>query len=114
MTWFAIDCNIWTNPKVHELANKLGITPETAICRIGRIWSWAMLAENETGDITHVPDSELASIARWTKKPEFFINALIECGFLENRDGRKYLHDWASVNGRFLVKMRKDRERKSG
>lgn len=113
MTWFAIDCNIWTNPKVKKLADVLRVDQEAAVCRLARIWSWAMLAESEDGEITHIPDEELAGIARWKKKPSDLAAALVECGFVDVRDGRRFLHGWGAINGKFQASKRRDRERKS-
>lgn len=112
-TWFALDCSIWTNPKIAKLAGMLNVDIDAAVCKIARIWSWAMLSENEDGEVTYIPDDELAGIARWKKKPSVLVSALNECGFIDDVDGRKFLHGWASANGKYPRRKREDRERKT-
>jgi len=110
--WIALDCNIYTNPKTIELADVLGLDIDTTVAKLSRLWSWAMLAGNESGDITHLPPEEVAAIMRWKKKPEMLYCALVSHGFIDVTDNRKIIHDWHELNGKQIIKKRQDRERK--
>lgn len=111
-TWFALDCNIYTNPKVCQLSLKLHLDIDSTVGKLGRLWSWAKLAGNEYGYIGRLPSSEIAGIMRWTKKPDTLVDALVECRFLtRDEDGGLSLHDWYEFNGKSTEKSRKDRER---
>ncbi len=111
--WVALDCNIYTNPKILEMSEGLGLDVDTAVGKLTRLWSWAVQSENESGDISRLPASEIAAIMRWKKKPEVLMNALISYGFIDVTDEGKFLHDWKNLNGKYVSKKRYDRERKS-
>ena len=112
-TWFAMDSMVHVSPKVLVLAERLGLDVDTTVGKLARLWAWAKLAQNETGVIGRLPDSELAGIMRWKKKPETVTNALLESGLLERTaNGELCIHGWYEVNGKSAEKARKDRERK--
>lgn len=110
--WFAIDCNLFTHPKILGLSSSLNIDVDTLVGKLGRLWAWAKLSENEDGHIGHLPDQEIADIMRWKKKAGTLVDALVEHGFLDVCEGGKILHGWAELNGEFTRKKRKDSERK--
>lgn len=112
VTWFGMDCNIYTNPKVLKFADGAKLDADAAVGKLGRLYAWAALSGNEDGEISHLPNEEIAAIMRWKKKPDALISLLLECGLLDELDGRRRIHDWDKLNGNFLRKNRKDRERK--
>lgn len=113
VTWFGMDCNIFTNPKVLDFAGMLKLDVDTAVGKLGRLYGWAALSGNETGNISHLPAEEIAAIMRWKKKAETLVAALLRSGLLDElEDGGLGIHDWDELNGNFLQKKRKDRERK--
>lgn len=112
-TWFAMDCNVFTNPKVLRLAAALKLDVDAAVGKLGRLWAWAMLTGNEDGFIGFLPDDEVADIMRWKKKSAALIGAMIECGLLEDGEDGKVLHGWTDLNGNFQSKKRRERERKT-
>lgn len=111
--WIALDCNIHTNPKTLTLSYVLGLDVDTMVGKLTRLWSWAAQTGNETGDITYLPDEEIAAIMRWKKKPEALVMALIVHGFIDEVGDKKLLHDWQELNGKMMAKKRYDKERKS-
>lgn len=113
MAWIAVDVNLHTHPKTSALCEKLNLDPDTAVGKLARLWAWAMQSENESGEITHLRQEDLAAIMRWNKKPAVLYSALLESGFLEEKDGKVYMHGWDERNGEFLKSKRKDRERHS-
>ena len=112
-TWFAMDCNVFTNPKVLRFAAALKLDADAAVGKLGRLWAWAMLTGNEDGFIGFLPDEEIADIMRWKKKPALLTAALTECGLLEDGADGKVLHGWMELNGNFQSKKRRERERKT-
>lgn len=113
ITWFGMDCNIFTNPKVLRFAESVKLDVDAAVGKLGRLYGWAAQCGNETGDISHLPTGELAAIMRWRKKPSVLLDALLESGLLDRAaDGRISIHHWDELNGNYMRKKRLDRERK--
>ena len=110
--WFAMSCTIHTDPKVLALSADLKLDPDTVVGKLGRLYAWAMLAGNETGEISHLPASEIADIMRWKKKPETLLRALVDNCLIDEVEGRKFLHSWGKYNGAQIAKRRRDTERK--
>lgn len=111
--WFAADCCIHTNPKVVELAAELKLDIDATVGKLCRLWAWAMLSDNESGQIGKLPASEIAAIMRWNKKPDALLRALVNHRFLDQtEDGGLELHGWYEMNGKSAEKSRRDRERK--
>lgn len=112
ITWFAIDCNLYTHPKMLNLSAMLQVDVDTMVGKLGRLWAWAKLAGNEDGNIGRLPVQEIADIMRWKKKPKALFDALESCGFLEVSDAGIIIHGWSELNGEFTRKKRRDSERK--
>lgn len=112
-TWFAVDSMIHLNPQVLDLSTRLGLDVDTTVGKLARLWSWAKLAQVETGELGMLPDTELAAILRWKKKPALLTEALLASGVLvRHEDGVLCLTDWYEINGKSAEKARKNRERK--
>ena len=75
------------------------------------LWWWA-LDYAQSGDLSEYTDEDIADAACWDEDPKIFINALVEAGFLDEDDGRKFIHDWRDYAGKLLEKRQIDRERK--
>ena len=112
-SWFALACNVYTHPKTLRLAEALHMSVNETVGALGRLWAWAVQSSNEDGVIGFLPERELADIMRWRKKPAILLQALLDCGFLEQTAQGKCLHDWAELNGKFQTKKRTERERKA-
>ncbi|MEG2383482.1 MAG: DnaD domain protein [Oscillospiraceae bacterium] len=112
--WFAVDCNVYTHPKVLDLAQLLSIDVDTLVGKLGRLWSWAMLSGSETGEMPHMPEQEIADIMRYKKPAKKLVAAMLQCGLIDITGETLYIHDWTELNGGFAEKKRKERERKSG
>ena len=112
ITWFAIDCNLYTHPKMMKLSATLKTDVDTLVGKLGRLWAWAKLSGNEDGNIGQLPAQEIADIMRWKKSAQALLSALTDCGFLDISDSGNFLHGWAELNGDFTKKKRKDNDRK--
>jgi hypothetical protein len=74
--------------------------PEGAPMMIIRLW--AHCQHRKTGRFPNMSDDALAIICRWNRSPSELKAILIECGFINNRDGILTIHDWENTN-RILV-----------
>ncbi len=112
ITWFAIDCNLYTHPKMLRLSASLKTDIDTLVGKLGRLWAWAKLSGNENGEIGELPAQEIADIMRWKKGSKSLLSALIDCGFIDASEDGIFLHGWAELNGNMTAKKRRDSERK--
>lgn len=112
LTWFAIDCNLYTHPKMLKLSEALKTDVDTLVGKLGRLWAWAKLSGNEDGNIGQLPAQEIADIMRWKKSAKSLCAALLECGFLDQTEAGLFLHGWSELNGEMTRKKRRDCERK--
>lgn len=112
ITWFAIDCNLYTHPKMLRLSSSLKTDVDTLVGKLGRLWAWAKLSGNENGEIGELPAQEIADIMRWKKGSKALLSALIECGFIDASEDGIFLHGWAELNGNMTAKKRRDNDRK--
>lgn len=112
ITWFAIDCNLYTHPKMLRLSASLKTDVDTLVGKLGRLWAWAKLSGNENGEIGELPAQEIADIMRWKKGSKTLLSALIDCGFIDASEDGIFLHGWAELNGNMTAKKRRDNDRK--
>lgn len=113
ITWFSMDCNVYTNPKILQFAQEAKLDVDAAVGKLGRLYAWAAQCGSEDGDITFLPPQEVAEIMRWKKKPGLLLELLERCGLLARTEtGQIRIHGWDERNGSFLRNRRKDRERK--
>ena len=97
--WFRVESNMVTHPKVYRLAELLKISCAAAkpnVIAAGMLiglCSWATQNAAD-GDLTGVPASAIAEAAGWQKKPQVFVDALIEARLADCENGELWLHDW--------------------
>src|SRR4030095_4753934 len=63
---------------------------------------WFHCQSRKTSRFPNLPDRALASICRWTGKPESLLPILLECGFVIMDGTTLVVHDWDETN-RILV-----------
>lgn len=82
------------HPKTLDLAARLSVELPTAIGHLELLWAFTGKKAPQ-GDIGKWPDGAIARACYWMGRPEIFILALIESGFLEaDPDHRLTVHDW--------------------
>jgi hypothetical protein len=69
------------------------------------------------GDLTPFEHEDIAEASYWEGNANELVNALVSCGvngygFLEQNDGKLFIHDWDTYIGKLLEKRDADRERK--
>ncbi len=110
MAWIKSEQALGQHPKLKLLANELKITIPQAVGHLHLLWWWAVdYAEN--GDITRYKDFVPFS-AQWEGEPTDFTNALIKHGWIDDKDGKLFIHDWVEYTGALIEIRQKDAERK--
>lgn len=99
------------HPKLKRLARRLGISEVCAIGHLHLFWWWAL--DYAPNGSLHGRDSlDIAIGANWEGDESQFVDALQECGFVDDLGGNLALHDWGDYGGRYQEKLEKDRDRK--
>ena len=82
------------HPKTFDLAARLGIELPTAIGHLALLWAFVGKKAPQ-GDVGKWPDGAIARACHWMARPETFIQALRDAGFLDaDPVHRLTVHDW--------------------
>ena len=108
MAWLQSHQSLRDHPKTRKLARRVGDVPR-AIGLLHCLWWWAMDYAPD-GDLTKHDAEDIAIGCEWDGDPDDIIQALIECGFIDNGDGLS-IHDWWEYAGSLIVKREANRER---
>lgn len=60
---------------------------------------WSAAETRPSGVLTGCDAADIAGMANWTDEPERLVDALIECRWIDVRDGTCALHDWEEPQG---------------
>lgn len=118
MAWIEAHQGLAQHPKTKRLARMLNISTAEAIGHLFLFWWWAMDYADD-GDLSKYDAFDIADAAQWGGDPEAFLKAMIECGpggsagFIEERDGGLFVHDWETYMGRLLEKREQNRQRQA-
>lgn len=109
MAWIQLHQAVWTHRKTFVLASSLDIDETAAGGYLARLWCWAL--DNAVDG--RLPDQARAVAfgAGWRGEPVMFLDALIEAGWVDVRDGY-WLHDWSEYGGKLSERRTADTERK--
>jgi hypothetical protein len=122
MAWLESHGNLARHPKTRRLMQRLGWTLPSTIGNLHLLWYWA-LDFAPTGDLSRFePEQLTCDLDLGDATPEEFIQALIDCGFLDEIGsgsvescpaGRsRRLHDWPDYTAKSLrSKFRRNPER---
>lgn len=106
MAWIELHQTLPTNKKTLRLKKILKIKTPQAIGHLCLLWLWA-LDNAEDGDLSIFSGDEVSEVTGWTGKPETFVAALIEAGFL---DEDRHIHHWEEYAGALIDKREVTRE----
>lgn len=111
MAWIESHQEVAHHPKTRKLARRLGVDLATAIGHLHALWWWA-LSYAEDGNLHKHTDEDVALGALWDAEPRTFVDALVDCRWLD-RDGEStVLHDWDEYAGRLVDRRKANAERK--
>lgn len=82
------------HPKTFDFAARLGVELPTALGHLELLWAFTG-KQAAQGNIGKWPDGAIARACYWMGRPELFIQALLEAGFIEADDEHRFtVHDW--------------------
>lgn len=131
MAWIESHQKLERSGKILVLSQKLGINRYQAIGHLHSLWWWA-LDNARNGDVTRYGNDVVTQACGWTEyindeidmsrinevtnrdKGECFIEALIESGFLDLKEGKLTIHDWSMYTWRYfhsVERAEKNREK---
>ncbi len=111
--WIQIYSNLISHTKTARLADILNLTSKDtapnviAAGMLVSLWSWA-IQNAYSGDLSACSDRTIADAARFRRKPEAFVNALTEAGWL---DADRRLHDWEEYTLLLISRMDRQKEK---
>ena len=115
MAWISVHQQIRDHRKTRNLFRALNINRAEAIGTLTLIWSWAVDNCNQEGELLSVTKEDIADAAYWRQDPDVLYNALVETGWIDELDGKIYLHDWYEFNKPFydyIARKERDKQRK--
>lgn len=97
---------IGRHPKTRRAARLLGVSVPTIIGHLHLFWHWC-LDYAKDGDLTHADAADIADAALWDGEPDDLFGALLQSGFIDEHDGRLYVHDWGEYGGKLEAKKQR-------
>lgn len=115
MAWFEAHQSMAKHPKTLKLARLLKADRRYAVGLLHDLFSWALTAAGKDGRLQGMEAADIAAAldAASEKKGQAFVEALLESGYLEIREGVYYIHDWYDYAGKLMDKREADRRRKA-
>tara|TARA_Y100001937_G_C7044096_1_gene296023 strand:- start:91 stop:801 length:711 start_codon:yes stop_codon:yes gene_type:complete len=110
MAWIKSDESLSQHPKVDQLAEVLKISNVEVIGHLHYLWWWA-LSYSQKGDLTRYRN-RISKAANYEGDNDFFIDSLVDCGWLDRRGKNLKIHDWDEYHGVLMEKREKAAERK--
>lgn len=114
MSWIESHQSLLSHRKTLRAATLLKADRYKLIGHLHALWWWGLDSADTDGRIAGIGDSEIAAAAGWPEKkgPEF-VSALITAGFIDDREGEYWLHDWFDYAGKLngQVELRRESNR---
>ncbi len=100
--WIEVHEELPQHRKTYALADALGITNAHAVGLLVSFWTWAIRNAMD-GDVTRFPERAISAAAGWqTKKGVLLIESMISCGWIDEEENRRMIHDWYEYAGRMI------------
>lgn len=108
-------------PKLRDLMKKSGLSGNEALGSLVKLWLWGIKNADPSGLIISADRRDIADVIAAGSglsdkvKPTKVVDSMIESGWIDDRDGCLYLHDWdewQEMYYRFIEKREKDTARK--
>lgn len=111
MAWIESHQEVAMHPKTRKLAKKLDVYLPAAVGHLHLLWHW-VLSFADDGDLSKHTDEDIAIGAMWDYDPKTFVDALVECRWLDRDGERLVVHDWQDYAGRLVDRRKANAERK--
>ncbi len=105
--WIESHQELRDHRKTKALRRLLKINTVSVIGHLHLLWWWC-LTNAPGGDLTGIPDEDLADAALWKGDPNRFVSALKTAGFIDQN--RPQLHNWYDYAGKLLEKTKARQE----
>jgi hypothetical protein len=109
--WIRLNANTPDDPRVHKLAEQLGISPSHALGLVVRVWC-AMAGHAQDGVLGDIPPRAIAAWAGWggsrLTNADKFATAFRELFADEHGNAP----DYQDLQGKLIERMERDRARK--
>lgn len=104
--WFECHVALGQHPKLLKLCRTLDLSKPTAVGHLTYLWWWALQYAMD-GNLARFDVDDVADGAQWSGDAQVFIDALVECRFL---DEDLSIHDWDDYTGRLVDGIAKYRQ----
>lgn len=99
MAWISVHDTIY-GPKLRELYKRLSCSEFEAVGILTAFWHWGLENADREGQILNADKDDIARhlFSRGSgcaMKSHEIVDALIKTGWIDERDGRFYIHDWS-------------------
>lgn len=112
MSWIESHQSLLSHRKTLRLAGLMKADRYKAIGHLHALWWWGLDNADIDGCLSGISALEIAVAAGWPEKSaDAFVSALVTAGFVDDRDGELWLHDWYDYAGKLNERRRKERER---
>jgi len=101
MPYLNIDLDYPNHPKTIRFAGEIGGHRSELIPLL--LWIHAGKYHQEDGHLKGYSPAALAKIVGWKDNPEKLVNALLNCGFIEQKKDGYQVHDFLEHNGHLTV-----------
>lgn len=119
MAWIAVHEEV-LGTKLRGFRKKLNISDVTALGILTYMWLWARKNTDATGFLANTDRNDIADAIvpglGNDLEPLTVVDAIIECGWIDDIDGNLYIHDWYEWQKQwysYLERKEKDRARKA-
>lgn len=110
--WIEVHQEMSRHPKTLALAQALKISRREAVGLLIDLWTWGLSCADETGFLRVTSPDGIAMAMDWPlRQAGKLVDALVSCGWIDQRGSSYSLHDWEDYTSR-LSDKRRDAERK--
>ena len=110
MAWIKSEQALASHPKLHMLAEDLGVSVPQTVGHLHLLWWWA-LDYCQDGYLTKYKGF-IPIAAQWEGDKDKFVNSLIKHNWIDEIDNELVIHDWLDYTGQLILVREKDAERK--
>ena len=119
MAWISVDQKL-IGGKLRTLHKSIGCSRNEAIGILVTLWLWGIDNSEMDGLISSGDREDIAEVLRPgisdNLDPETVVNCLIECGWIDEDEGRLYIHDWGDWRvyyNKYVRSKQSNRERQA-
>ncbi|MFA5387931.1 MAG: hypothetical protein WC322_06140 [Candidatus Paceibacterota bacterium] len=110
--WQKTDPGLRSHPAFLDLVAELDSTPIMVDGMLSGLWRMAF-HDAPDGDITRFKPRALARSVGWLGNADVLVHALTDCGFVDEIDGKLFIHDWSDWGGALFAERAKTAARVS-